>query len=68
MKFSIDVFLIKSDQIRSFLRIWSYLLENSLMENFIFLCGVSCSSSVIPVMLIVANFFDLRFMKLLTFQ
>ena len=35
MKFS-----IKCDQIRSFRRIWSYLLKKSLTENFIF-CAVS---------------------------
>ena len=38
MKFSIKEFFSKCDQIRSFLRIWSHLLEKSLMENFIFLC------------------------------
>ena len=32
-------FFSKCDQIRSFLRIWSYLLKKSLMENFIF-CAV----------------------------
>ena len=36
MKFSITDFSSKCDQIRSFLRIWSHLLEKSLMENFIF--------------------------------
>ena len=35
-KFSITDFFSKSDQIRSFLRIWSHLLEKSLMENIIF--------------------------------
>ena len=39
MKFSIKDFSSKCDQIRSFLRIWSHLLEKSLMENFI-LCVV----------------------------
>ena len=38
--FSIKEFLNKSNQIRSFLRIWSYLLKKSLMENFIF-CAVT---------------------------
>ena len=38
-KFSIKDFFSKCDQIRSFLRIWSHLLEKSLMENFIF-CAV----------------------------
>ena len=36
MKFSIKDFFSKYDQIRSFLRIWSYLLKNSLMEYFAF--------------------------------
>ena len=39
MKFSIKDFFSKCDQIRSFLRIWSYLLKKSLIENFIF-CAV----------------------------
>ena len=39
MKFSIRDFSSTCDKIRSFLRIWSYLLEKSLMENFIF-CAV----------------------------
>ena len=29
-------FFSKCDQIRSFLRIWSYLMKKTLMENFIF--------------------------------
>ena len=36
MKFSIKDFFSKCDQIRSFLRIWTYLLKKFLMENFIF--------------------------------
>ena len=36
MKFSVKNFSSKCDQIRSFWRIWSHLLEISLMENFIF--------------------------------
>ena len=39
MAFSIKEFYSKCDQIRSFLRIWSYLLKKSLMENAIF-CAV----------------------------
>ena len=39
MKFSIKDFFSKRDQIRSKLRIWSHLLEKSLMEAFIF-CAV----------------------------
>ena len=36
MTFSVKYLFNKCDQIRSFLRIWSHLLEKSLMENFIF--------------------------------
>ena len=36
MKFSIKDFFSKCDQIRRKLRIWSHLLKESLMENFIF--------------------------------
>ena len=39
MKFPIEDFFSKCDQIRSFLRIWSHLLKKSLMGNFIF-CAV----------------------------
>ena len=39
MKFSFKHFSSKCDEIRSFVRIWSYLLEKSFMENFIF-CSV----------------------------
>ena len=39
MKFSNMDFFSKCDQIRRKLRIWSYLLEKSVMENFIF-CAV----------------------------
>ena len=35
MKIFINYFFSKSDQIRSFLWIWSYLLKKSLMGNFI---------------------------------
>ena len=35
MKFSIKNFFSKCDQVRGKLRIWSYLLKISLMENFI---------------------------------
>ena len=38
-KFSIYDFFSKCDQICSFLRIWSHLLNKSLIENFIF-CAV----------------------------
>ena len=39
MKFSIKDFFSKSNQLSSFLRIWSNLPKKSLMENFIFLCS-----------------------------
>ena len=39
MKFSIKDFFSKCDQIPKKLRIWSYLLKKSLLENFIF-CAV----------------------------
>ena len=39
MKFSIEDFFSKCDQIRRKLRIWSHLLEKYLMETFIFLCS-----------------------------
>ena len=40
MKLSIKDFFSKCDQIRRKVRIWSYLLKKSFMENFIF-CAVS---------------------------
>ena len=40
MKFSIEDFFSKCDEIRRKLRIWSHLLKKSLMENFIF-CAVN---------------------------
>ena len=45
MKFSIKHFFSNCDQIRSFLRIWSYLLKKSIMENLIFcaVCEKYCS-------------------------
>ena len=45
MKFYIKDFSSKCDQIRRKLRIWSHLLEKSLMENFI-LCAMTCSLNV----------------------
>ena len=39
MKYSINDFFRKCDQIRMKLRMWSYLPKKSLMENFIF-CAV----------------------------
>ena len=40
MKQSIKDFFSKYDQIRCFLQNWSYLLKESLMENFI-LCAMT---------------------------
>ena len=40
MKFFINDFFSKCDQICSFLRIWSHLLKKSLIEN-LFLCSVN---------------------------
>ena len=42
MKFSIKDFFSICDQNPQFMRIWSHLLEKSLMENFIF-CAVESS-------------------------
>ena len=42
MKFPLRIFFCKCDQICCFLRIWSQLLKESLMENFIF-CAVKLS-------------------------
>ena len=39
MRFSIEDFSSKYDQIRRKLPIWSHILKKSLMENFIF-CAV----------------------------
>ena len=39
MKFSINDFVSKCDQIRRKLLIWPHLLKKSLMENFCFLCS-----------------------------
>ena len=44
MKFSIKEFFSKCDQIRSFLRIWSHLLNKFLMENVIFCTVLSILS------------------------
>ena len=49
MKFSIEDFFSKCDQIRSLLRIWSLLLKKSLIESFIF-CAVSALNKQITAM------------------
>ena len=43
IKFPIKDFSSKCDQIRREQYMWSYLLEKSLMENFVFLCSVNTS-------------------------
>ena len=40
MKFSIDDFFSKRNQIRSFLWIWSHLLNKYLLESFIFCAAI----------------------------
>ena len=50
MKFSIENFFSKCDQILWKLLVWSYLLKKSLMENFIF-CAVR-----IPNKTLISNF------------
>ena len=51
IKFSIKDFSSKYDQIRRKLRIWSHILEKSLMENFIF-CAVRVSEGSITVFMV----------------
>ena len=46
MKFSIKDFFSKCDQIRSFMRIWSHLLKESLMENSTFCVVFPLNSEV----------------------
>ena len=41
-KFSIKDFFSKCDKIRSFLRIWSHLLEKSIIGKLHFLCSDKC--------------------------
>ena len=41
-------FFSKCDQIRKKLRIWSYLLKKSLMENFIFYAVVNENTQLLP--------------------
>ena len=48
IKFSIKDFFRKWDQIRRKLRIWSHLLKESLMENFIF-CAVLVSLTSLSI-------------------
>ena len=57
MKFSVKDFFSKCEEIRSFLRIWSYLLKKSLLESSIFravveimfIASLEQTSHVLPV-------------------
>ena len=49
MKFSIKDFTFKCDKIRSFLQIWSHLLEKPLMENFIFSAVIKSNKVVLKL-------------------
>ena len=60
MKIPIKDFFSKSDQIRSFLRIWSHLLKELLMENFIFVQWWIRSRSVLKIL---SNIYDAYFCK-----
>ena len=55
MRFSINDFFSKCDQIHGFLRIWSHLLKKYLMESFIF-CAVLLLPYTLPVALLLINF------------
>ena len=62
MKFSIEDFFSKCDQIRTKLPIWSHLLKKSLTENFIF-CAVLWFPELFgKVPLINVKFFQLDFL------
>ena len=65
MKFSIKCFFSKCDQIRSFLRIWSHLLKNFLMENVIFVQWHRDFSTLIMFSFTVYLVFSLVFKYLL---
>ena len=56
MKFSIEDFFRKCDQIRSFLSIWSHLMKKSLMENFSFYAVVGANLVPIAVQFSEKNF------------
>ena len=55
MKVSIKDFSSKCDQIRSFLRIWSHLLEKSQMENFIFCAVLTLASAPLYLFIYVGS-------------
>ena len=60
MKFSINDFFSKCDQIRSKLRIWSRLLKKSFMEDFFFVqrtgwVSISAFSSLVGIPIEITN-------------
>ena len=52
MKFSIKDSFSKCDQICSLLRIWSYLLDKSIEENFIFCAVFVCAVSYVCLVVV----------------
>ena len=52
MKFPIEDFFSKCDQIRRKLRIWSHLLKKSLMENFIFCAAIRSTQNMVSLKLL----------------
>ena len=68
MKFSIKDFFSKCDQIRRKLRIWSHLLQKSLMETFFFFffCGVNSISmeQIYDKLNRTITYFEVVFLKL----
>ena len=58
MKFSIKDFSSKCDQIRSFRRIWSHLLEKSLMEHFTFCAVQWIENDLLPSIQPVKKYFE----------
>ena len=59
MKFSINDFFSKCDQICSFLQNWSHLLKKSLMENFIF-CAVDIFAIIKKIYIKTTKHFSIK--------
>ena len=67
MKFSIKGFFSKCDQIHSFMRIWSHLLNKSLTENFDFCVVFGLSSAprdFTKLMKVARSFLRKRFVRI----
>ena len=62
MKISFKDFFIKCYQIHSFLRIWSHLLKESLMQNFIF-CAVFMRIFMRSLEIYKSQIFDTEYVK-----